>query len=140
MTDFVARLIEIRLGHTALRSRRFMHGQVEPAPGIKDISWFDQRGEPMTVEAWNNMDERVLTLRRADREGDRLNVLTLFLNPTGEAVTFRLPPPGLPAAHPRRHQRPDRRPSAILKPRWSRSPGTARSLALSLRDASAPGY
>jgi glycogen operon protein len=97
LTDFVARLIEIRLGHTALRSRHFMHGQVEPAPGVKDISWFDQRGEPMTVEAWNNMDERVLTLRRADREGGRLNVLTLFLNPTGEAMTFRLPPPGLPA-------------------------------------------
>jgi glycogen operon protein len=96
LTDFVARLIEIRRGHTALRSRHFMHGQVEPAPGIKDISWFDQRGEPMTVEAWNNNDERVLTLRRANREGDRLNVLTLFLNPTGEAMTFRFPPPGLP--------------------------------------------
>jgi isoamylase len=97
LTAFVARLIEIRLGHAALRSRRFMHGQFQPAPGIQDIAWFDQRGEPMTIETWNNMDERVLTLRRADREGDRLNVLTLFLNPTGESLIFRLPPPGLPA-------------------------------------------
>ena len=97
LTDFVARLIEIRLAHTVLRSRRFMHGQEELAPGIKDIAWFDQHGQPMTIEAWNDTGERVLALRRADRQGGQLNVLTLLLNPTGETSVFHLPPPGLPA-------------------------------------------
>ena len=46
MTRFCsAKLIALRQEHTALRSRHFLHGQREPAPGIFDIAWFNEDGE-----------------------------------------------------------------------------------------------
>jgi glycogen operon protein len=95
---FVARLVALRRAHPVLRSRRFLHGRGEPAPGIKDIAWFDERGESISSEAWNNPEERVLTVRRADAAEDgSVNILTLCLNPSNEDRRFRLPPPVLPA-------------------------------------------
>ena len=45
LTDFVAKLIALRQEHTALRSRHFLHGQSELAPGVFDIAWFEASGE-----------------------------------------------------------------------------------------------
>jgi len=98
LTAFVARLIALRRSYPVLRSRRFLHSRTEPAPGIKDIAWFDQRGESISPEAWNNPEERVLMVRRADSAADgSVSILTLCLNPSGEDRRFRLPPPDLPA-------------------------------------------
>jgi isoamylase len=98
LTAFVARLIALRRAYPVLRSRRFLHGRQEPAPGILDIAWFDERGEPISAEAWNNPEQRALTVRRADDGPDGAVVLfTLCLNPSAEVCRFRLPPPVLPA-------------------------------------------
>ncbi len=97
LAAFVARLLALRHAHPVLRCRHFMHGKGQPAPGIADISWFDQQGEAVSVEAWNNPDERVIVLRRAARDEEgAVPALTLFLNPTGEGLTFRIPPPHVP--------------------------------------------
>jgi len=81
-----------------LRSRRFLHGRTEPAPGIKDIAWFDERAESISPEAWNNPEQRVLTVRRAEEIPDgAVDILTLCLNPSNEDRRFLLPPPTLPA-------------------------------------------
>jgi glycogen operon protein len=97
LAAFVARLLALRHAHPVLRCRHFMHGKEQPAPGIADISWFDQQGEAVSVEAWNNPDERVIVLRRAARDEEgAVPALTLFLNPTGEGLTFRIPPPHVP--------------------------------------------
>src|SRR5450759_3737829 len=97
LAAFVARLLARRHAHPVLRCRHFMHGKGQPAPGIADISWFDQQGEAVSVEAWNNPDERVIVLRRASRDEEgAVPALTLFLNPTGEGLTFRIPPPHVP--------------------------------------------
>ena len=98
LTAFVARLVALRRAQPVLRSRRFLHGRGEPAPGMKDIAWFDERGESISSEAWNNPEERVLTVRRADVAGDdSVSILTLCLNPSNEDRRFHLPPPVLPA-------------------------------------------
>jgi isoamylase len=76
-----------------LRSRHFMHGKEELAPGVADISWFDQHGELISVDAWNNPNERVIVLRRAQRDDGAVQSLTLMLNPTGDSLPFRLPAP-----------------------------------------------
>jgi isoamylase len=94
LTDYVSRLIALRHASPLLRSRHFLHGKNEPAPGVLDIDWFDQHGEPMSPEKWDNGDDQRLILRRAMSRGNgQATVLTLLLNPTGEDMDFRLPPP-----------------------------------------------
>jgi glycogen operon protein len=93
---FVSRLIALRRIHPVLRSRHFMHGKEQPAPGIADIDWFDHLGRPISSEAWNNPEERIIVLRRAAREEDTISALTLLLNPTEGRRTFFLPEPHLP--------------------------------------------
>jgi isoamylase len=98
LTAYVARLIALRREHPVLRHPNFLHGSVHPAPGIADIAWFDQSAETIPVEAWNDIEQRTLILRRSMRvpEG-KVTILTLLLNPDHRACDFRLPMPRLPA-------------------------------------------
>jgi isoamylase len=98
LTKFVARLVALRRAHPVLRWGRFMHGKEQLAPGVTDIAWFDQGGHPVSSEAWNNPEERIIVLRRAARNDDSATVsmLTLMLNPTAEKRTFHLPAPRAP--------------------------------------------
>jgi glycogen operon protein len=98
LRDFVARLIAIRRDHAALRSGHFYHGQHEPAPGIRDIEWYDANGEHISGQAWTDPEQRLLCLRRATRNDDHtISLLWFLLNPTAQDQTFRLPEPALPA-------------------------------------------
>ena len=98
LRSFVAKLIALRQEHTALRSRHFLHGLREPAPGIFDIAWFEANGEMIPEDSWKNPEIRLLCLRRATRNADgTVSILNLLLNPTGEDHFFRLPDPVLPA-------------------------------------------
>jgi isoamylase len=98
MRDFLAKLIAVREEHTALRSRHFLHGQREPAPGIFDIAWFNDDGENIPEASWKNPEHRLLCLRRATRNADNsVSLLSLLLNPTAEKRLFQLPQPALPA-------------------------------------------
>lgn len=92
LVAFTARLIALRHAYPVLRSRNFLHGREEVAPGIRDIEWFDEKGEPPSPEAWNDPQNRTLVLRRASKDKDGVvTVLTLLLNPTEKDVRFRLP-------------------------------------------------
>jgi len=98
LTAFVAKLIALRKEHTALRSRHFLHGEREPAPGVFDIAWFDETGELVPDAAWNDPERRLLSLRRATKNADgTVSIVTLLLNPTGEEREFQLPEPSVPS-------------------------------------------
>ena len=89
LTDYVARLIALRRAYPVLRSPVFLHGRVQPAPGIQDIAWFDQDGETISAEAWNDPEQRTLVLRRAmsGTEG-KATILTLLLTlPTNTGIS-----------------------------------------------------
>jgi glycogen operon protein len=63
---------------------------------VLDIKWFDQHGETITSEAWDNPQERTLALQRASRDDDgNVPILTCFFNPTHDNQLFKLPPPHL---------------------------------------------
>jgi glycogen operon protein len=97
LTKYVARLIAIRQEHAALRSRHFLHGRREPAPGIFDIGWFDEQGDMVPEDSWKNPEHRLLVLRRATgNEGGSVSILSLLLNPMSEDRIFRLPDPVRP--------------------------------------------
>ncbi|CAH1651443.1 glycogen debranching protein GlgX [Chelatococcus asaccharovorans] len=93
---FVARLIAVRRDYPVIRCKSFMHGRSEPAPGVMDIAWYDERGEGMTPEAWNDPEGRRLNLRRAGRASQsRVEVVSLLINGSGEDALFTLPPPAV---------------------------------------------
>jgi glycogen operon protein len=103
LTAFVTRLMELRRRYAVLRSRNFLHGKDEPAPGVLDIDWFDAKGEIISEQAWNSGEERILAVRRAAAEEDgTIPILNLLLNPTPDAVRFRLAGATAGNAHPDR--------------------------------------
>jgi isoamylase len=102
LIEFTRRLIALRRAHPSLRSARYLHGLQEPAPGIADLSWFDERADPIPPEDWNNPEGRALAMRRAARlqphedGGAAVDVTLLLLNASSSPLAFLLPPPGLP--------------------------------------------
>ena len=77
-----------------LHARSFLYGQEEVAPGVLDVDWFDERGEHLSPEDWNNAQGRALTMRRASRlEDGHVEVMTLLMNASEAAITFALPEP-----------------------------------------------
>jgi glycogen operon protein len=98
LTAFVARLIALRHEHPILRCAKFLHGKDQPAKGILDIAWFDEAGQELKPEGWNDPQGRALALRRASVDGDGIvSILTCFFNATAEDREFTLPAPQLPA-------------------------------------------
>jgi isoamylase len=96
MTEFVARVIALRKQHPLLRETRFLFGDREVLPGLYDIGWFDERGFPLTIEAWQDPEGRALTLRRAGPGLDgKTEVLLMMLNASGGTLRFAPPAPHL---------------------------------------------
>jgi glycogen operon protein len=92
LTGYVAKLTRLRHENPILRSRHFLHGQEEVAPGILDIAWFDTHGAIISPDSWNDPEKRLLAVRRAEKNSDgSVIVLTLFLNPSDKDRVFRLP-------------------------------------------------
>ena len=61
-----------------------------------DIAWFDQFGQAMTPDAWNEPEARTLTLRRATgAEDGSVDATLLLLNADGAAHDFTLPAPAM---------------------------------------------
>ncbi|MGG1949114.1 glycogen debranching protein GlgX [Trinickia sp. NRRL B-1857] len=93
---FTARLIALRRQHPLLRDTRFLRGDTDVLPGVKDVGWFDEHGEPLTDAAWQAPDARALTLRRAGLNLDgHTEVLLLMHNGSYEELTFVVPGPEL---------------------------------------------
>ncbi len=96
MTAFVARAIALRREHPLLHETRFLFGERELLPGVHDIDWFNERGEPLSPEAWQDPEARAFMLRRAGPGLDgEIEVLLMLLNASALAVTFSAPPPAL---------------------------------------------
>ncbi len=96
LTGYVARLIALRREYPVLRSPVFQHGREHPAPDIADIAWFDQHGGTIPVEAWNDLEQRSLILRRAmQNRAGKVTILTLLFNPSDQQLAFQLPQPHL---------------------------------------------
>src|SRR5690606_5833097 len=95
LTAWVSRLGALRHAFPALQSYRFRHG-AELAPGVPDITWYDERANPLTDEAWSNPEARALAVQRAGKglEG-KLDMVLMLVNGGPDPLRF-----ALPAAHP----------------------------------------
>ncbi|MFS0773501.1 glycogen debranching protein GlgX [Sphingomonas sp. 1P08PE] len=92
--DFTARLTELRRRYPALRSKSFLYGEDAAGQGVNDIEWWDERGEQLSSDDWNNPDGRALVMRRAVKlDSGEVEAVTLLLNGSDDTIAFRLPPP-----------------------------------------------
>jgi len=96
LIDFTARLTALRRRYPALRAPAFLHGQASPTQGVQDLEWFDERGQTLSAEDWQNPDGRALAMRRAVGTDDGgVEMVTLLLNGSADVLSFHLPdPPG----------------------------------------------
>ncbi|MGZ5819101.1 MAG: glycogen debranching protein GlgX, partial [Burkholderiaceae bacterium] len=91
LIDYVGRLIALRHSFSALQSQYFLHGE-QVAPGILDIAWFDERGEALAADAWQNPEARALAVQRASvRTGDKIDVVLMFVNGGHDPLPFTFP-------------------------------------------------
>ncbi len=92
--DFVGRLTELRRRYPVLRAATFLYGQDSPGQGVNDIEWWDERGQQLSPQDWDNPEGRALMMRRATRnDAGELEAVSLLLNGSTEPITFHLPPP-----------------------------------------------
>ena len=93
---FVSRLAALRRMYPVMSTPGYPSGDREAAPGMAEIGWFDERGDPMTVPAWQDRERRALTMRRVGtgRTG-RTEALLVMLNASSETVVFAPPAPAL---------------------------------------------
>jgi glycogen operon protein len=92
---YVGRLAALRREFEALQAGRYMHGR-EVAPGIPDIAWFDERGDALSDDAWQNPEARALAVRRASAgPNGRPDAVLLFVNAGHDPIQFRFPQPEL---------------------------------------------
>jgi isoamylase len=91
---FTSRLIALRKEHAVLRSANFLYGENSPGNGLNDIEWWDERGETLSPEDWDNPEGRALAMRRAIALNDgRIEAITMLMNASDDTITFTLPAP-----------------------------------------------
>jgi glycogen operon protein len=94
LIDFTARLVALRRAYPMLRAGNFLYGDETPAEGLRDIEWWDERGEQLTPEDWHNTNGRALAMRRASElPNGEIQIISLLLNASEGPLTFHMPPP-----------------------------------------------
>jgi isoamylase len=91
LSAFVGRLVKARKDYDGLHHNHYL-GDGEVAPGIREQSWWDERGQELAPSDWENAEARVLAARRAVRKADgTVEVTALLLNASSEPVDFQVP-------------------------------------------------
>ena len=100
LSDFVARLAELRRAHPVFRRRRHFKGRVVKGDALGDIGWFTPAGEQMSDEDWDAGAVHAVSvflngegIREPDARGERVRDDSFFLlfNGHHEDVAFTLP-------------------------------------------------
>jgi glycogen operon protein len=91
LSRFFADLASARRRYITLRADHYL-GDAEIAPGIRAQSWWDERGQQLAPQDWENDEGRILALRRAARRPDgTVEVTALLMNTSSGPVQFQLP-------------------------------------------------
>jgi len=100
LLDFMRRALRLYREQPVLRRSSFFRGTVDgPDPG-HDVVWLGPDGRPMSIERWQDPDNRFLGMLlpgagadERDGDGRLLSGDTLLLLLNGSAVDVELPPP-----------------------------------------------
>lgn len=97
---FVKKLVAIRRAQPVLQRRKFFTGRFSQLAGMKDIIWFNSRGEEMSDRDWTADDTRSLgvvlvgnAIDETDERGGRIegDTLLILMNAGPKATGFSLP-------------------------------------------------
>jgi len=97
---FCRHVIHLRQRHSVFRRRKFLQGRRIRGAEVKDLTWFDLKGQEMTDESWEADFIRSLMVRlggdsidEMDDRGERIidDTFLLLLNAADETLTFTLP-------------------------------------------------
>jgi glycogen operon protein len=91
LTDFIGRLVKLRRQYPTLRCDRYL-GTEELSGGLEELSWWDERGMPLSAEDWENREGRILIMRRAERQAEgQVEVTALMMNADANTIRFEMP-------------------------------------------------
>ncbi|HUO92870.1 MAG TPA: hypothetical protein VMU22_08105, partial [Rhizomicrobium sp.] len=94
LADFVARLLALRRRFPTLRCGKFLSDSSDITEGLRELSWYDERGVQLSKEDWDNTQGRVLILRRAEKlASGAVEITALMLNADSNTLQFKLPGP-----------------------------------------------
>lgn len=99
--DFVAKAIALRKHNSLLKATDYRHDNIEIAPGLIPVLWFEERGVELSADDWRNGTARLLGLRRCeiDPQNEKIvQVMFVLFNGDSAAHDFLLPHP-LPRCH-----------------------------------------
>lgn len=95
LSAFTAHLTRLRRDYPLLREQAFLTGTREMLPGVHDVDWFDEHGEALSPQAWDDPKGRAFVCRRAGPgPHGGIDLLLLVFNPDNHLVSFTLPAPG----------------------------------------------
>ena len=102
LTRFVQHLARLRARFRTLQGARFSDGGHAVIDGVHEVDWFDERGQGLTPDDWQNPEGRALVLRRAWQEPARkghpappVEVTLMLINGARDPLHFVLPEPDL---------------------------------------------
>ena len=92
---YIGRLTALRNAFPALQAKAFFHGE-EILPDLHNLDWFDDHGNRLEGEDWDNQEGRALAIRRVtcDENGPPDPVL-LLVNAWEEPLEFTFPAPSM---------------------------------------------
>ncbi|MDX9873743.1 MAG: hypothetical protein RBS88_02450, partial [Spongiibacteraceae bacterium] len=94
LRDFVAHVIACRRRSPLLHGTYFQHSQVEVASGVLDLVWYDEEGNELNPEDWENPTARLLGCRRAARNASgNIDLVLMLINGDEAEHRFQLPWP-----------------------------------------------
>lgn len=100
--EFVGRLARFRKEQPVLKRRNFFQGRSIRGTDIKDVTWFNPKGEEMSDEDWNAGYVKCLgvswsgdVITEVDEQGERIagDTLLILLNAHHEPIPFVVPHP-----------------------------------------------
>ncbi len=107
LCDFVRHLSRVRRDFVTLQAGRFLNGDAQVLEGVHEVDWFDERGQPLLPDDWQNPQGRALVMRRACRgesrdgaedrgdpqQDEQTEITLLFVNGDQNPITCQVPPP-----------------------------------------------
>ena len=103
LTEFTAKLAQLRRDHPVFRRRRFFNGRPVKGSPLEDIAWYTPAGEDMSDDDWETGYARSVAvflngeaIREPDARGEPVldDQFWLLLNGHHEAIDFILPDVG----------------------------------------------
>ncbi len=89
--EFTSQLINLRKSTPLLQGRYFQHANIEIAPGIPDVFWFDQNGVELEGKTWQKGGNHLGMQRCSKHDDGYVGFTVLLVNADDQDYDYHLP-------------------------------------------------